>query len=163
MIAHSDPLQDQFAVLFADLHEREIGGATPDVTDQQDVVQLHQSAPPVPDLSDPGIDGRLRLFEQQQVIRQTRSQCGFPGQFASRCVERCRHGQDHVLVGQRRIGKGMLPGRGQVLQVALGGRERRDPRNLGGRIPGQDLAATVDPAMTQPALGTTYCAVGNLG
>ena len=78
-------------------------------------------APAVAPCGQPGVDGRLRLFQQHQVGRQPGRQRRLAGQFAGAGVERGRHGQHDLLLGERGVGKLRLPGRDQVLQVALRG------------------------------------------
>ncbi len=118
--------------------------------------------PALAPIGQPGIDGRLRLFEQHQMARQAGGQRRFARQLAGSGVERGRHGQHDLLLGNRRIGKGRFPGGDQVLQITPRGGDRRDLRHLGRRVPGQDRLMPIDAAMGQPALGRGHRAVRHL-
>ena len=66
VIAHRDPLQRDLAVLFLHRDQREIGGAAADV-DHQDQIAHADPLAPIRIPLDPGIEGGLRLFQQDDV------------------------------------------------------------------------------------------------
>ena len=111
MIADGDASQDQFALLFGGADQRQIGRSAADVADQQRIAERKRPPPALAGRGQPGIDGRLRFFEQHQVGRQSGGQRGLACQFAGAGVERGRHGQHHLLLGHRRLGMRRLPRR----------------------------------------------------
>ncbi len=110
VIAHGHAAQHQFAAFFGHGHQREVGRAAAHVADQQRIAQLQGPPPAVAAVGQPGIDGRLRLFEQDQVVGQPGCQGRLAGQLAGAGVERGRHGQHHELFGHGGLGM-QLPAR----------------------------------------------------
>ena len=62
VFADGDAFELQFAVLFGDGDEREIGGASADIDDEHEVAFV-DALTPVGMALDPGVEGGLRLFE----------------------------------------------------------------------------------------------------
>ncbi len=94
---------------------------------------------PSPCAVEPGVEGRLRLFEQRHVL-EARAVGGAQRQLARLLVERRRHGEQHLLLGERELGPldAASHARAQVREVARRGVDRRDLRHLLRRAPGQD-------------------------
>ena len=67
VLADGHALELQFAVLFGDGDEREVGGAAADI-DDEDEIAFVDALPPVGMALDPGVEGGLRLFEQGEVF-----------------------------------------------------------------------------------------------
>ena len=105
---------------------------------------------------EPGVKGGLGLFEQRDVFES-----GLRGrlhrQLAGDGVERRRNRQVNLLVlepiGGRLAGDLRVPGVAEVFEIRGRRADRRDPRHIVGRRPGQDRRAAVDPRMREPALG----------
>ena len=74
---------------------------------------------------DPGVEGRLRLFEQRDVA-VAGLLGGFLRELARHRVEGGGHGDQHLLLGERRIRHLGVPGVAQVLQILRGGFHRRE-------------------------------------
>jgi hypothetical protein len=161
MIADGHAPQDQFALFFRDRDERQVGRAAAHVTDQQRIAQLERLAPLLATVGQPGVDGRLRFFQQDEIVRQARGQGRFAGQLAGRGIERGRHGEHHDLHGNRGVRMRLLPGGDHVLQVALRGGDGRDLGNTRRRAPRQDRLMAIDAAVGQPRLGRAHGAVGH--
>ena len=121
------------------------------------------SPPALAHRGQPGIDGGLRLFEQHELRRQAGRQRRFARQLAGRGIERRRHGEHDDLLGDRRIGKRMLPGRDQMLQIPPRRRDGRNLRHVGRRVPGQDRLMAIDPAVAEPRLGAHDGSLWDLG
>ena len=163
VVPHGHAAEDQFAAFLGHGHEREVRGAAAHVADQQGIAQLQGPPPAVATIGQPGIDGRLRLFQQDQIVGQAGGQRRLAGQFAGAGVERGRHRQDRKLLGQRGLRLKLLPGRGHVFEIALRGRYRRDLGHALRRAPGQDRLMAIDPAIGQPRLGRADGPVGDFG
>ena len=88
VFADGDALEAKFAAFFGDGDQREVGGAAADIDDEDEVADPDLLAP-VRMAFDPGVEGRLRLFEQDDVLvaRLFRS---VQGQLARDGVERGR-------------------------------------------------------------------------
>ena len=67
VLAHGHAVQRQLAPRFRNRDQGEIGGAAADVHYQDQIAHLHALAP-VGVALDPGIEGRLRLFEQRDIL-----------------------------------------------------------------------------------------------
>ncbi len=107
----------------ADLEQAEIGGAAADVADQDALARLDAPIPVVAGGVDPGVEGGLGLFEQQDA-RQPGVARRLHRELAGDLVERGRHGEHHVLLGQRVVREGVVPGGADVRQVAAADRHR---------------------------------------
>ena len=101
VIADGDSPQHQLALLLGGADQRQVGRAAADVADQQRVADRKRSPPALAGRGQPGVDGRLRLFQQHQVGRQSGGQRGLARQLAGAGVERGRHRQHDVLLGHR--------------------------------------------------------------
>ena len=117
VLADGDALELQLARLFGDRDEREVGGAAADVDHQDQIAHLHALAPIGMPL-DPGVEGGLRLFEQQQVLVAGLFG-GLQRQLACDRVERCRHCHQNFLLRKRRVGHFRVPSGAQVFQIAI--------------------------------------------
>ncbi len=163
VISHGHAAQHQFAAFLGHGHQREVGRAAAHVADQQRIAQLQGPPPAVAAIGQPGIDGRLRLFQQDQIVGQAGGQRRLAGQLAGAGVERGRHGQHHELLGHGGLRMQFLPGGDHVFQVALRGRDRRNLGHALRRAPGQDRLMAIDPAIGQPRLGRAHGPVGHFG
>ena len=163
VISHGHAAEDQFAAFLGHGHQREVGRAAAHVADQQRIAQLQGPPPAVAAIGQPGIDGRLRLFQQDEIVGQPGRQGRLAGQLAGAGVERGRHGQDHELLGHGGFRMQFLPGRDHVFEVALRGRDRRNLGHALRRAPGQDRLMAIDPAIGQPRLGRADGPVGHFG
>ncbi len=101
---------------------------------------------------DPGVEGRLRLFEQRDVLIAGLLG-GFQRQFARHGIERSRHRDQHLLLGERRVGHAGVPGLAQMLQVAAAGFHRRDLVDAFRRAEGQQRRGAVHAGMREPRFG----------
>ena len=64
VIANRDALERQIAVVLAHQNQAEVGRAAADVADQHEVAGPQLPPPAIARAIDPGVAGRLRLFEQ---------------------------------------------------------------------------------------------------
>ena len=153
VLADSDAMELHFAVI-AGPHadEREVGRAAADVADEDFLARLDQPFPIVAMPIDPRIERGLRLFDQHDA-RQTGEGRGLHRQFAGHFVERRRQRDDHILLGQRRLGKLVVPRVANVLQIARAGFHRRDLFDLGQTMPREQLGCAIDARMAKPRLG----------
>ena len=67
MLADRDAFQRQFAALVRDRDQREVRGAAADIDDQNQIAD-RDLLTPVRMAFDPGVEGGLRLFEQDDVL-----------------------------------------------------------------------------------------------
>ena len=163
MVADGQPLQDQFALLLGHADQRQVGGAAADVADQQRIAQREALPPALAAIGQPGIDGRLRLFQQHEVLGQAGGQRGLAGQLPRAGVERRRHGQHDDLPGRGACGKRRFPRGDQVFQVALRSGHGRNLRHVGRRPPRQERLVAVHAAIGQPQLGRPHGPLRHLG
>ena len=163
VVAHRQPLQDQLAGFFGNADQRQIGGATPDVADQELVAQLQLSPPPLAHGGQPSVNGGLRFLEQYQTFRQAGGQGSLMREFARTGIERSGNGQHHDLIANGSIWEGRLPRTDHVRQVMLRSRNRGDFRYLAGGIPWEDRLMAIDPAVGQPRLGRANNPLRHLG
>ena len=84
----------------ADANQREVGRAAADIANQNRLARLYPRLPVVAMLVDPGIEGRLRFFDQHDA-RQFGPRRRLHGQLASDLVERSGQRQHDILLGQR--------------------------------------------------------------
>ncbi len=151
VVADRQAVEGQASAVAADADQAEVRGAAADVDDEDQAGLAQQVLPASLVLVDPGVERRLRLFEQDRV-RQPGALGRGDAELARHLVERRRHRQDDLLLFQGRAGEALLPRLADVLQVA---RRRLDRRQLGdvvGRRPGQDRRLAVDAAVTEPRL-----------
>ena len=66
---------------------------------------------------DPGVEGGLRFFEQNNVAIAGLVGGAF-GEVARNGVERCGHGDQDLLLVERRVRPGLRPGVAEMFQVA---------------------------------------------
>ena len=163
VVSHGHAAEDQLAAFFGHGDQGEVGRAAADVADQERVAELQGPPPAVAAIGEPGVDGGLRLLQEDEIVGQPRRQRRLAGQLAGAGVEGGRHGQHHELFRHRGLGVLDLPGRNHVLQVTLRGRDRRDLGHALRRAPGQDRLVAIDPAVGQPRLGRAHRAVGHGG
>ena len=122
----------QLAIALGDGDQSEIGGAAADIDDQDQVADLDALAPVGVPL-DPGVEGGLRLLEQGDVLVAGLS-AGFARQLARDGVERCGHGDQHLLLRERRVGHVLLSQAfAEMFQVAAAGLDGRDLVHAFGR------------------------------
>ncbi len=153
VVPHGHAGQREIAGGFRDRDEAEVGGAAPDVAHEHEVADADPLAPPIAHVIEPRVEGRLRLFEEPHR-RETRLRGRLHGQFPCRLIEGGRHGHQDFLVAERdRPAVTMGPGVREVAQVPGGRLNGRQPRDLFGRLPGQDRGRPVDARVTQPRLG----------
>ena len=132
VVANGDALERECTIAIADFDEREVGRASADVDDEDDVSHRHIVAPGVATLSDPVVQRSLRLFEQDRRFFEASEFGRFDRQLASDRIERSRHGEDDLLFFERVVGVRQVPGGSQVRQVARGGLQRRHPWHIVG-------------------------------
>ncbi len=165
VIADRDPGQNQLPCLLADGDQGQVGGSAADVAYQDHIAHLDLVAPLVVAGMNPGIEGRLRFFQERDSF-QARSPGRFHRQLPRHGIERRRHGQDDVLVfqpvGRHVLGNKVVPGVGQVLQVIGAGFQGRDPAGILRRLPGQDRLAAINARMTKPRFGRRHQPGGHL-
>ena len=101
VLAHRHAVQREFAVRLRDRNQREIRGAAADIHHQDEVAHRHALAP-VRMALQPRVEGRLRLFQQGDVLIAGLPR-GVQGQFARHRVEGCRDGDQHLLRLERRV------------------------------------------------------------
>src|SRR5207249_1209070 len=99
----------------------------------------------------PGVEGGLRLLEQDDVGKAGLVRGG-ERQLSGHLVERRGHGEHDVLRGER-LGKRRIPRLAQVTENARGGLDRRDARDPLAGAPGEDRGRSVDAAVAEPRLG----------
>ena len=153
MISDRDSAEGKLAPFVGDADEREIGRASADVADQQRIADAQAFAPGVAHVGQPRIERGLRLFQQDQFVRQPRQQRRLARQLARAGIERRRHRQHNVLLRDGGIGKGARPDGHQVLEIAPRGFDRRHLRHLRRRVPRKNRLMTIDPAVREPRLG----------
>ena len=133
VLANRDAFQLQFAVLLGDGDQGEVGGAAADVDHQNQVAHLNPLAPIRMPL-DPGVEGGLRLFEQQNVLISGLFG-GLQGQLAGDRVEGCRNRhQNFLLLESGRPGCLAVPGMPQMFQILARNLDRRKLLNPGRSI-----------------------------
>ncbi len=98
---------------------------------------------------DPGVEGGLRLFEQNHVA-VSGLLGGGESQLAGNGVEGCGHGHENLLVDERGAGHFEIPGIAQVLQVKLRRLDGGEFLHARSRAPGEQGAGAVDAGMRQP-------------
>ena len=153
VIAYGHPVEldlVSFAAPHAD--QREIGRTAADVADQDLLARLDSLVPISVVGVDPGVEGRLRFFDQHHARQPGRSGC-LDGQLASHFVERSGQRQHDVLFGQRVVLGIRIPGSAQMPQVARAGFDGRDPLDVLRGLPRQQVGRAIDAAVAQPALG----------
>ena len=114
VVADGETLQTQFSVNLVDRDQRQVGRPASDVNDQQHVAGRQHLAPIVGVRGQPAVNGRLRLFQQHEVVGQSSFDRRLAGQLPGRRVKRGGNGQHHLLVAQRSIGMSRVPSGGQV-------------------------------------------------
>ena len=100
----------------ADADQREVGRAAADVADEDLLARLDKLVPAVAMGIDPGVERRLRLFDQhhpRQAGQGGRLDRQLPGHF----VERGRQREHEILLGQRMLREAGVPGGADVGQV----------------------------------------------
>ena len=141
--------------------QAEVAGAAADVADEHDLAVEEQLARAGEIVGDPGIEGRGRLFEQRQ-LRDARLRGGGYGQLAGFFVERRRHGEDNVVIGDR-AGLRALPCFADLGKKAGRNIHRREHARALRRIPGQDPGVTIDVRIGEPAFGRVHQLGGHEG
>ena len=68
VLADRDALERQVAVPLADRDQAEVGRAAADVADQDEIADLDPPPPAVAERVEPGVERRLRLLEQRDVL-----------------------------------------------------------------------------------------------
>ncbi len=151
VLADRDAMQFEIAFALDHRDQREVGRAAADIDHENDVADLDLLAPLAGALLDPAIQRGLRFFEQRHAA-VAGGLGGFGGQFARGRIERGGDRHRDVLLAERRVRMRVVPRFAQVRQIAHRAFERRDARDFGRRVVGQDRRAAVDARMAQPAL-----------
>ena len=156
VLADSQTGECEVAPLVGHGDQGEVGRAAADVADQDDVADLDMLPPPVALGGKPGIEGRLGLLQERDLLEPGLAR-GLHGQLAGHGVERGGDGEQHLLVLQPLIGllagDPGVPDVAEMLEIGRRRVDRRDLRHTFQRGPGQDRAAAIDPGVRQPALG----------
>ena len=100
VIADRDALEREVAVVLADEDQAEVGRAAADVAHEQQVADAELPPPALARAVDPRVAGGLRLLEQRHA-REAGVGRGPQRQLARLFVERCGHGDEHVLAVER--------------------------------------------------------------
>jgi hypothetical protein len=104
-------------------------------------------------LFDPGVQRRLRFFEQRDLF-EARGERRFDGQIARPRVEGGRHGEHHFLVGQVPVCRSRRAERFvQMIEQAKRGFDGRDLLDVLRRADRQIARTAIDAAIRKPALG----------
>jgi len=159
VLAHGHALEPELAAARAGGDERQVGRAAPDVDDEDERLRRHARAPVALVRREPGVDGSLRLLQEDHVGQPGRAR-GSERQLARHLVERRRHGEDHVLLGERR-GEARVPRLAQVREGARRRLDRRDLRDPVRGAPGQDRGRAIDGRVAEPRLGRGHQAPGD--
>ena len=96
VLADSDALKPKFAAFLGDGDQREVGGTATDVDDENEIADADLLAP-VRIAFDPGVESRLRLLEQDDVL-VARLFGSVQCQLARHGVERRRDGNEDGLL-----------------------------------------------------------------
>src|SRR5579871_519621 len=102
MVANSDALQHQFAVLFGDHNEAEVRRAASDVAYENEIADLDSAAPRIALAFEPSIERSLGLLEQGDVLIPGAFGSA-SGQFTCFFIERSRHSDQHVLLRESKF------------------------------------------------------------
>ena len=116
MFADRQAMQLQHAVLLGRADQRQIGRAAADVADQQPITDGQLLAPGIALVIQPRVDSRLRFFQQDEIRRNPSRDRRLARQLASTRVKRRRYRQHDLLLGQRCVGMGIVPGGNQMFQ-----------------------------------------------
>jgi len=100
VLTDRDPARLEPPILRVEQDGREIGGAAADIDDEHDVANPELRPPGVPAAVEPGVECRLRLLEQRELV-QTGGERRLHRVLARGGVERRRHGQDDILIAER--------------------------------------------------------------
>ena len=156
VIADRDALEREVAVVLADEDQAEIGRAAADVAHEQQVADAELPPPALARAVDPRIAGGLRLLEQRHA-REAGLGRGAKRQLARLFVERCRHGDQHVLPVERQCrlfrSEACIPRLPEMLQVARRRGNRRELRHLLRRAPRQNRRRAARAGIRQPRFG----------
>ena len=95
---------------------------------------------------DPGVERGLRFFEQQQVLIAGLLG-GLQRELARHRVERCGHGHQHLLLGERRVRHFRIPGFAQMLQILARRFHRRNSGDAFGRVRRQNRRGAIHAGM----------------
>ncbi len=149
VLANRHPLEREIAGLFGHGDEAEVGGSAAHVAHEDEIADAHALAPRVPLAFEPCVERGLRFFQQREPLEPRLD--GRPaGQLARLLVERRRHGEDDVLVRERKAAVGRVPRASEMCQIGgrhLDGREFLDFRR---GLPGKDGRGAIDAAVRQP-------------
>ena len=145
MFADSHALQRQFSSLLGDRDQREIRGAAADVHHQNQIAHRDALAPIGMPL-DPGVERRLRLFEQQQILIAGLFG-GFQRQLSRHRVERRGHRHQHLLLDERRVRHLRIPSLAQMFQIAARCFHRGNSCDAFGRVERKDGRRAIDARM----------------
>ncbi len=150
MVADGDAVELDLAPFAAsDANQREIGRAAADVANQDLLARLDQSVPVVGVGVNPGVEGRLRLFDQHDA-RQAGQRRRLHRQLAGHFIERGRQGQHEILLGQRMTRKSGVPGVAHVGEIPRADLDRREPIDVGRPLPRQQRRRPIHARVTQP-------------
>jgi len=99
VLPDADAVEFQCAVIIGHGDQAEIGGSTPDITDQHDIARTDEGAPLPVCLRDPGVERRLGLLEQSHFAEAGGFRC-FGGQISRNRIEGCRNRQNQLSFGK---------------------------------------------------------------
>ena len=140
VVADGDALEPEAVAVGAARDQREVGGAAADV-DDQDMRSPPSSRFPAPLVrGEPGVERGLRLLEQRRAPARPGFARRRDGELARHLVERRRHGEHDVLLGERLVGMRRVPHGAEVREEARRRGDRREARHVVRRAPGQDRA-----------------------
>ena len=115
VLADGETVEAQLAGFFSNGDEREVRGAAADIDHEDEISDTDELAPVRVPLN-PGVEGGLRLLEQNHVAI-TGFLRGMQREVAGDGIEGSRNRHQHVLLIEGGVGHGGLPRVAQMLQV----------------------------------------------
>ena len=148
---HAMKLHDSIVTL-AHADQCEVCRAAANVADQDLLTGRHQPIPRLRMLINPGVKRGLRFLNQDDAVQAGLSS-GLHGQLARHFIERGRERQHEVLFSQRMPGKLRVPRLAEMQQIPGTDRDGRQPSDVFGPLPRQQLGRAIDSVVTEPRLG----------
>src|SRR6516225_2456340 len=99
VFADGNAFERQVAAFVSNGDQAEVRSSSPDITDQHEIADLDAFAPAVALTLEPGVEGRLWLFQQGQPLK-TCLLCRAKSKLSGFFIERSRYGEKHVLPAQ---------------------------------------------------------------